>query len=50
MRMRRGLAAFTMTMLIGGRATAAGLESPWGLAYDLAGNLYISDQNQQVVR
>jgi hypothetical protein len=39
-----------MTMLIGGRATAAGLESPWGLAYDLAGNLYISDQNQQVVR
>ncbi len=87
MRKRRGLAAFTMTMLVGGlaaggavipatsagaaadgnittivgngshttsgnggAATAAGMEAPNGVAYDAAGNLYVSDQNQNVVR
>jgi sugar lactone lactonase YvrE len=34
----------------GGQATAAGIDGPWGVAYDKAGNLYISDANSQVVR
>lgn len=34
----------------GGPATQAGLERPWGVIYDSAGNLYISDSAACVVR
>jgi sugar lactone lactonase YvrE len=34
----------------GGAATAAQLNSPWGVAVDSAGNLYISDSGNQVIR
>jgi type IX secretion system substrate protein len=34
----------------GGQATAAKLDLPWGLAIDIAGNLYIADEQNNVVR
>ncbi len=34
----------------GGLATAAGLDSPAGVAFDLAGNLYIADTHNHAVR
>ena len=34
----------------GGQATAAGVSLPDGLAFDASGNLYISDNNGQVIR
>ncbi len=34
----------------GGAATAAAIDRPYGLAYDKAGNLYVSDANQNLVR
>ncbi|WP_177419414.1 choice-of-anchor U domain-containing protein [endosymbiont of Lamellibrachia barhami] len=34
----------------GGQATQAQLNSPWGLALDAAGNVYVSDTNNHVIR
>ncbi len=34
----------------GGPAVSAGIDRPFGLAYDKGGNLYVSDSNQNVVR
>ncbi|HEV3511650.1 MAG TPA: hypothetical protein VGS05_08080 [Candidatus Sulfotelmatobacter sp.] len=34
----------------GGPATSASLKTPWGVAYDAAGNLYISDRGNEVIR
>jgi sugar lactone lactonase YvrE len=34
----------------GGPATSASMNLPWGVVYDAAGNLYISDRNNEVIR
>lgn len=34
----------------GGPALDASMNIPWGVAYDAAGNLYISDRNNEVIR